>query len=437
MEIKIAFTDKEISAWGGIVFLKKLIDRTGILSVLSKLDLPEQRSNRGYSPLQLIEAFWVSVWCGANRFMHLEVLRMDTTLQKLFGWKRMAGHKSFQRYFQKFTIASNHRIFHSIYQWFFDQLRFDNYTFNMDSTVLTRYGKQQGAARGYNSKKPGRKRHHPLMAFVADCRMVANFWLRDGSASTTSNFEGFLLDTLDKLKNKTIGLLRADSGFYDKAIFQLLEGSSIQYIIAAQMYPVVQKAIATTQDWMPVASGISVVSIQYQSPLWDCPRRIVVVRQEIKQRPQATGVVLHLFKDDDMINGYRYSAFVTNLTLPAKEVWILYRNRADAENRIKELKEDFALDNLCMNSFEATETSLNWVMIAYNLMSLFRLTILKANIQPQLKTLRYKLFAVPSYIIKKGNQRILNMAVNMKRRKWFEGLFSELEDLKMPYSLYS
>jgi hypothetical protein len=437
MEFKIAFTDREISAWGGMVFLKKLLDKSGIIDFLSEVDLPQRGSNRGYSPLQLIQAFWLSVWCGANRFMHLEVLRMDKTLQKLFGWKQMAGHKAFQRYFKKFTIATSCRVFHPIYQWFFSQLRFDNYTLDLDSTVLTRYGDQQGAAKGHNSKKPGRKRHHPIMAFVADCRMVANFWLRDGGASTTNNFEGFLLDTLDKLKNKTIGLLRADSGFYDRAVFDLLESRSIQYIIAAQMYSLLQKTIVSVSDaeWMPVGPGINVTSVQYQSPLWNCSRRIVVVRQRVEDRPQATGIMLKLFKDDDLIKGYRYSAFVTNLTLPAKEIWLLYRNRADAENRIKELKEDFALENFCMNNFEATEAALNWVMLAYNLMSLFRITVLKANVQPQLKTLRYKLFAVPSYITKNGNQRILNMAVNMKRRRWFEGLFSELEDLKMPYSV--
>lgn len=437
MEFKIAFTDKEISAWGGMVFLKKLLEKSGIIEFLSGLDLPQQGSNRGYSPLQLIQAFWLSVWCGANRFMHLEVLRMDATLQKLFGWKRMAGHRAFQRYFEKFTIADRQRVFHSTYQWFFEQLRFDNYSLDLDSTVLTRYGNPQGAAKGHNSKKPGRKRHHPLMAFVADCRMVANFWLRDGSAATTNNFEGFLLDTLDKLHNKTIGLLRADSGFYDRKVFELLENRSIQYIIAAQMYPVIQKAIASVpdHDWVPVAFGIEVTSIQYQSPLWEEPRRIVIVKQKLEERPQATGVMLKLFTEDEVIKGCRYSAFVTNLSLPAKEIWMLYRNRADAENRIKELKEDFALENFCMHSFDATETALNWVMLAYNLLSLFRIAILKANIQPQLKTLRYKLFAVPSYITKNGNQRILNMAVAMKRRKWFEGLFAELEDLTMPYSV--
>jgi len=53
--------------------------------------------------------------------------------------------------------------------------------------------------------------------------------------------------------------------------------------------------------------------------------------------------------------------------------------RTDAENRIKELKEDFGLESFCINSFDATEASLNWAMIAYNLMSLFRQAILRSK----------------------------------------------------------
>lgn len=366
--------------------------------------------------------------------MHLDVLRMDATLQQLFGWKRMAGHKAFQRYFSKFTAAINHNVFHPLYQWFFQQLQFDNYTLDLDSTVLTRYGNQQGAAKGYNIKKPGRKSHHPLMAFISDCRMVANFWLRSGDAFTANNFESFLLDTLDKLQDKTIGLLRADSGFYCKNVFDILERKSIQYIIAARMYAPLQKLIVSIDNWLPLDNGLAIASAYYQSPLWNKARRVIVVRQQVEQRPKATGKILSLFEDDEIINGYRYSAMVTNLTLPAKEVWTLYKNRADAENRIKELKEDFGLESFCLDNFDATEASLNWVMIAYNLMSLFRQAILKSKVQPQLKTLRYKLFAVPAYITKNGNQRILNMAVAMKRRRWFEGLFASSDDLKIPYN---
>ena len=61
MNLKLAFTDKEITPWSGMVFMKKLLDQTGIFSELVKSGLPEQGSNRGYDPLQLITSFMVSM----------------------------------------------------------------------------------------------------------------------------------------------------------------------------------------------------------------------------------------------------------------------------------------------------------------------------------------------------------------------------------------
>jgi hypothetical protein len=50
MDFKIAFTDKEITAWGGMIFMKKLIEKSGIVEKLNEVELPSQRSNRGYAP---------------------------------------------------------------------------------------------------------------------------------------------------------------------------------------------------------------------------------------------------------------------------------------------------------------------------------------------------------------------------------------------------
>ena len=207
MDLKIEFTNKEITPWGGMVLMKELIKRTGINEFLQKCPLPKQNSNRGYDPIQLINNFWVSIWSGANRYEHLEVTRHDKVIQKMFGWKRMAGHKAFQRYFKKFGQSENDKIFTSLFQWFFNQIHFDNYTLDVDSTVVTRYGEQQGAKKGYNPKKPGRVSHHPLVAFIPELRMAANFWLRSGDTHTTNNIYGFIENTFDKLKGKKIGLV--------------------------------------------------------------------------------------------------------------------------------------------------------------------------------------------------------------------------------------
>jgi hypothetical protein len=58
-----------------------------------------------------------------------------------------------------------------------------------------------------------------------------------------------------------------------------------------------------------------------------------------------------LFADDAQWGQYRYGVLTTNLKLPALAVWRLYRGRANCENRIKELKYDFAAGSLCMREF--------------------------------------------------------------------------------------
>ena len=434
-DLKIQFTDKEITPWGGIALLKKMIDKMSFIELLKKSPLPAQRSNRGYDPIQIILQFIISIWCGASRYEHLEVTRFDGVIQQMFGWKNMAGHRAFIRYFQKFSMEDNTNVFSNFYQWFFNNLTFNNFTLDLDSSVVTRYGDQQGAAVGYNVRKPGRNSHHPLLAFVADVEMVANFWLRSGDAHTANNFEAFLLQTLSHLQNKTIGLLRADTGFYSKKIFELLETCQqpISYVIACPMYVTIQRTIQSQKAWMKLDDGIEIAETMYQSPTWDKPRRLVMVRQKVSQRPKATGKVLRLFEDDEIINGYRYSCYITNLPLPPAEVWRLYRNRATCENRIKELKYDYALDKINQQSFDATETTLNFIMVAYNLMSLFKQVIVQDKVRPTLKTLRYSCLGIGSYIVKNGRERILKMSLNMKRRSWITKLWENSNTILSPF----
>lgn len=47
-EIQIEFTDKKVSAWGGMKLMKDMLDGVGITEFMIGLNLPEKGSNRGY-----------------------------------------------------------------------------------------------------------------------------------------------------------------------------------------------------------------------------------------------------------------------------------------------------------------------------------------------------------------------------------------------------
>lgn len=434
MEFDISYTNKEITPWGGMLFLKQMLGKIGFRELVEQNpDLPQSGSNRGYKTSTILEGFITSIWCGANRFLHTEVTRHDLTLGKIFDWKNTPGQDTYKRFFSKFNQATNQKVSDYFYSWIFDNFKFDNFTLDIDSSVMTRYGQQEGAKKGYNPNKKGRPSHHPLIAFIADVKLVANMWLRSGNTSSANNFLGFLEDTLSKLKHKTVGLIRLDSGFFQSDILNYLEEKTIDYIVAAKFTHPIQRLVHGCNNWVVLDTGIEISEQMYQSDSWKKSRRIVVVRQRIKDRPQATGKQLGLFLEEEIHKNYRYSAYVTNMKLAPAEIWRLYRGRGDAENRIKELKYDFGFDSFNLNDFYATEAALTFAMVAYNLMALFRTFVLQEKTQKTLSTLRYRTFAIGAYFEKVNDKLVLKIALNKKRRAWFAGLWNQSKLFEFPF----
>lgn len=416
------FTDKKVTAWGGMRMFKEFLDKTGIYQALQNVGLPDPKSNRGYNPVQVIEGFWVSVWLGGARFSHTAIVRFDEALKDIFGWKQAPCVSTYTRFFKRFKREDVDIVFEKINRWFFEQMPKKVITLDLDSSVMTRYGEQEGSSIGYNPRKPGRPSHHPIMAFIADMRMVAHSWLRPGNAGSSNGASVFLSETIRILGKHQIGLLRADSGFFDGKFISDVEDRCLTYIISARLNNIIKEKMQCLKGWTKIDDGIECGEFEYQAVSWNKPRRIAVIRQLVEERPKAGGKYLF-----DM-HEYRYQAWITNLKLPAPEVWRLYRGRADSENRIEELKYDFGMNGFCLNEFYATETAFRFVMIAYNLISLFRQAVLGLKIQPRLQSIRFKCFAIGSWIGKRYRRKVLRVSLAVQRRPWFEGLFTKIED---------
>lgn len=254
---------------------------------MRSLPLPAKGSNRSYLAVEIIEPFWLSIWTGASRFIHSEWLRYDKTLQEIFGFNKMPSQSTYSRFFGKFSQSKNKEIFPKLQKFFIDKVKIEKITLDLDSTVITRYGQQEGSAKGYNPRKRGRNSHHPLIAFVSQTKTVANAWLRPGDTADSSNCKYFLEETFKKvLQGQEVGLLQADSGFYSSEILEYLEGREQNYIIAVKMYPTIKSSIYHIDDWVEIYKGIS-VSQMYLNHQNGKERRYLLVRQEINIRPKS------------------------------------------------------------------------------------------------------------------------------------------------------
>jgi len=163
-------------------------------------------------------------------------------------------------------------------------------------------------------------------------------------------------------------------------------------------------------------------------PGWGKERRYVVIRQDITRRTKAMGKILPLFANEVESRDFRFSAWITSSDAPPYEVWTLAKPRANDENTIKELKEDFALGGFSMQRFYAVEAAVLLRVLLYNLFLLFKHEFLGGKERgQQLKTLRYKYFILPAQMGSDGRESVLRISVmGRKIRAKLSSLFARI-----------
>ena len=196
-QVFVEFTRKPVSAWAGMATLVgALLERIKFRSwVEQALPICEQ-SNNACGAYSKMLAHLLTVFSGGDRFSHMLWWRHGAEVfEKAFGVERFAkAPSSLTRFWNKFNSQSKSEAWGDCARMFARQLLgwagATSGNLNLDSTVLTRYGKQEGARRGYNPKKHGRASHHPLLAFI-DSGYVVNLWNRAGDASSGQESPSF------------------------------------------------------------------------------------------------------------------------------------------------------------------------------------------------------------------------------------------------------
>jgi len=178
---------------------------------------------------------------GARSTRSVVTVWNDHVLCRAAGWRRIPDETNFGRILRTFTQQNvnemetlNHRIRVGIWH---SALRFGSsvvgaltrIVIDVDSTVKTVYGNQQGVSVGYNPHKCGASSYHPISAFCAETKEFLQGWLRSGSDYTGNSVVEFMQQLLAHLPNRTRILFRGDSGFFagNYWIFSMIETRTI------------------------------------------------------------------------------------------------------------------------------------------------------------------------------------------------------------------
>jgi hypothetical protein len=424
----ISFSGDMLTHFGGIYLLQSFFKKLQLRKRLNR-DLHFHQRNNRYTIVEEILALIYPISLGLGRIETSHLLKHNGVFQYLTGLPTYPNPTTLRRFLLRMAPLALPKL-----RKFHDRLLLfmilkpsppTKVIFDLDSTVLVLYGKQEMARIGYNPKKWGRPSYHPLLCFNG---ITKDFWhgeLRSGDTHTATGTLKLLEISFAKLPPsvKTI-TIRADKGFYDHETIEYIEYHKALFAIVAKLTSPVKRKFSSL-FYQIHSSGIETAEFLYQPMKWKKKYRFIVVRRPIPEDPTEQ---LTLFS----MGRYSYQVIVTNMKLTPLNTWRFYNGRAAVELIIKELKGDYPLGKIPTKHFAANEAYFHILLFSYNLINWFKRLCLPIEFQNMtLKTLRSRLLLIPGELIRTDNRPTLKLPVNFLYKDAFKYAIKEIEKFKI------
>lgn len=428
-----SFDETHITHFGGMWLIQRFCKRIDLKKRLQE-HIRFTRRNPNYHPSELILALMFAIIMGLRRINKTEILQYNGAFLEMLGLNRFPDQSSLRRFLKRMPPKIIRRLakLHDSLRSYLFPLPQERTTliFDLDSVVITIYGKQEKARVGYNPKKQGRRSYHPLLCFES---RFQEFWhgsLRPGNAASSTGAIPFIRICLLKVP-QTIARnrirFRMDSGFYGNRMIRFLDATGCGYVIVAKEYSnVKEKARACKFQCMGNGweAGEFWARVHHKSIKI---HRFVVVRRPIPENPEEAKQ-LTLFMDKK----YIYHIFVTNLTISPWRVYLFYSPRATIEKNIRELLYDYPMGKIPTNSWTSNVAFFQMLLFSANVIHWFkRLCLPKEYLNATLDTIRTDFLVVPARLVKKQRQNIIRLPHDYHYRKEFLQAFHNICKLRL------
>ena len=357
---------EQLSPFGGLLALIKFFDLVNFHKIFDSAYKPTSREPK-LGHYSMMVGILMLLFIGFNRIWHFVYIRLDAMLCGFFNLSRLPAASTFWRYVDNLGINQAKSLLKvmSILRervWKLCGFQFAQIRINIDTTVKTVYGDQQGARKGHNTKHRGKQGLRPILCFIEETREYLLGKLRKGTTLSGEETAKFIADIRDQLPGCVQDVvLRADGEFLCWESVEAAMQAGFKFIIDNR---------GCTPPFAPGSwyqphkrKSIEYNSCIYQPIGWGQPCRFVAMRflkEQKRSSKQPQQCVL--FEDDR----YTYRIFCTSLAGPAHHIVAEYDKRADVENLVGEAKRE-GLDMIPSAKFKSNYAFFQIVMLAYNI----------------------------------------------------------------------
>lgn len=416
-----------LTQFGGVALIEQFFQRIGLQGALWRHVRFAQRNHR-YSISESLKALLYPLLLGLGRIETTEPLRYNGVFHSLAGLPGYPDATTLRRFLERLARAGRSGLLKLHDAWRTAMLGgLARVIFDLDSTVLTVYGRQERAAVGYNPKKRGRPSYLPLLCFEGGTQDCWEGSYHAGNVSVTTITIPLLARAFAKLPESIREVrVRADGAFFDHEIIEFIEQKRGFYATVARLTRPLKNRLLGLR-YRRISSGVWAAEFRYCPHGWPGPRRFIVIRRPVPEEPSAQ---LHLFQR----GGYSYQVLVTNLSLTPLNLWRFYNQRARAELIIRELKDAYALGKIPTQDFLANEVFFQIVLLAYNLLNWFKRLCVPPHLErATLPRLRQQLFLVPAQLVRPGGVLTLRLAPSYAYAADFLETLRRIRRLRVPF----
>jgi hypothetical protein len=403
-----SFTSEKLTSYSGLTVINDYVNHLGLFKQLDLLFSTAKHNATKILNVQIFNAIIFASLCGIHRLSKIAKFTQDPLVSSLLGLKKGLDDSNIKARLLKFGQSGANKLLETglsfTKQWV-KKCGLSRITIDCDSTEHTVFGHQQGASKGYNPKNRGKLSYHPLICFVSEMKIVLNSWFRTGSAYTSNGIVEFMKQTLASLPNTVKKVFfRADSGFFNGQLFDLLEENGHEYLVKAKLTNTI-KQLLSGGKWMVIKSHTAVCEFEYQAHGWLQARKMYAVRivKEYVERD--------FFGKIERIPVYEYFCYCTNLKgLTTIQIHFLYGARAESENWIENTKNQLHAGQTITNDFHVNDILWQLSVMAYNISVLMRYESDYKTWRQEPKSFLEWFILVPGKVVTNARKTIVKMS---------------------------
>ena len=403
----IANTNDLLTGRGGLVCVAELMRTIGFSSWVAR-EFPKPGSNRGYAPSEVLTLWMLMLHEGARCLEDVRHIREDKALRKLLGLRRLPSADMLGDWLRrlgkdevgiKALVEVNRRLLKLTLRGCVEV------TLDIDATPAL--CDKREAAWTYL----GEKGYMPMLGHIGETGQAVGCEFRAGNVPPAQDNAGFIGTCVAGLPaGVRVTCLRADAAGYQEAVLAYCDEHEIAYVVRATRSKAMKAWILERPEsaFTPLErDGKAVAGQETYRGVWAMDgydKAFTLVVQRTRKGGQQSLDLGDDGADDEtaMTDGrYLYRALATNRDeLSDSEIIHWYNQRGeDSENRIKELKCDFAGERLPCGQFDANALYFHLCVTAYNLFVLLRHSLPPEWHTCRAPTFRWRVVALAAKVV--------------------------------------